>query len=465
MTTTNRGMKKLLRLSLKWRLTLLFVAGMMVLLMILTVFIYWSTSKLVYLHEQHLLDQKAVAIAADLKTQLTEDKYLDADYVKQLLTNYATKQQAIILLDDNGKRLASVVGPDWVTDPLKGRPEQLVSEAPISFDGTHPPLTIRVKQENELLNPYLHILLLMLGAASIVTLIISSFGGYFLARVGLSPLSRLITDIRGIYPSKLSTRLQSYSTAADEIHDLVKAFNALLGRVEEAMRKQQQFVADASHEFRTPLAILDGYVRLLHRWGKENQAIRDEALIAMDHECSRLFHLIEDMLSLAKFQHEADVGEDEKKMQSLVPLLKEIRNVWTSTFPKHLRLSVKWKEPLEMAMEKPKIRQLLDILLDNARKYTETGEVVVSATSKRGWIHLMVEDTGVGIPEDEQENVFERFYRVDKSRNRHRGGSGLGLPIAKSIVEEYGGRIWIRRSASGGTIVHVDLPVLARDAG
>ncbi|MGO0058926.1 ATP-binding protein [Brevibacillus fluminis] len=464
MTSTTGGIRKLLRLSLKWRLTLLFVAGMMVLLMILTAFIYWSTSKLVYIHEQHLLDQKAEAIAADLKTQLTEDKYLDANYVKQLLTNYATKQQAIILLDHEGKRLASVIGPDWVTDPLKGLPAQLIGEAPILLDGAHPPLTIRVKQENELLDPYLHILLLMLGVASIVTLVISSFGGYFLARVGLSPLDRLITDIRRIRPSHLSTRLPAHGTSA-EINDLVRAFNSLLDRVEEAMKKQQQFIADASHEFRTPLAIIDGYVRLLHRWGKENQAIRDEALIAMDHECSRLFSLIDDMLSLAKFQHMSQIGEDDgKKMQSMVPLLKEIRNVWTSTFPKHLRLSINWTEPIAMAMEPPKIRQLLDILLDNARKYTETGEVTLTATTERGWVHLLVEDTGIGIPEEEMENVFERFYRVDKSRNRHRGGSGLGLPIAKSIVQEYGGRISIRRSASGGTIVHVELPVLARDA-
>lgn len=462
MSITSGRITNLLRLSLKWRLTLLFVAGMIVLLLILTVFIYWSTSELVYIHEQHLLDQKAVAIAADLKTQLTEEKFLDTNYVKQLLTNYAAKQQAIILLDHEKKRLASVVGPDWLTDPLADHPEQLLAEAPILL-GSHPPLTILVKQENEFLNPYMHILLLILTIASIVALIFSSFGGYFLAMVGLSPLSRLITHIREIRPSQLSTRLPSYGTA-EEIHDLVKAFNSLLDRVEAAMKRQQEFIADASHEFRTPLAILDGYVRLLHRWGKENQSIRDEALIAMEHECSRLFHLIEDMLSLSKFQHDAQLVEGEKKMQSLVPLLEEVRNVWTSTFPNHLTLTVNWTKPLVIAMEKAKIRQLLDILLDNARKYTEKGGVTLTAASEGNWVHLMVEDTGIGIPEEEIENVFERFYRVEKSRNRHRGGSGLGLPIAKSIVQEYGGRISIRSIASGGTIVHVELPVSANDA-
>lgn len=429
------------------------------LLFILTVFIYWSTARLVMINEMHLLEQKANAIAADLKTQLSENKYLDADYVKQLLTNYATKQHALILLDNQNNRLASVEGPEWTSDPLVVNPDHLVVEAPIFLNGSHPPLTIQVKEDSQLLQPFYHILLLILVIASVATLIISSFSGYFLAMLGLAPLSRLITHIRTIHPSKLSARMPFYG-GAEEIHDLVNAFNVLLDRVEEAMKRQQQFIADASHEFRTPLAIIEGYVRLLRRWGKQHESIRDEALMAMEVECSRLFHLIEDMLSLAKMQHEERTIDNPLLVQSLIPLLKEVEKVWTATFPKHLSLSFNWTEPLEMAMDKAKIRRLLDILLDNARKYTEQGHVHLEACRKGEWIEITVEDTGIGIPEEDLANVFERFYRVDKSRNRHRGGSGLGLPIAKSIVQEHGGEIVIRRSAGGGTIVQVKIPAI-----
>ncbi len=445
------------RLSIKWRLTYLFTAGMTLFLLFLIIFVYWSTASLVTLREEHLLQQKAKAIASDLQTELTEESFLHADYLRKLLTNYSNKHQAIVLLDSQDNPLASVIGTGWDVDPLKATENLMITEKPVIPFGFRPPMYIRVIESNKQLEPYLRILLLILTFASIGTLLVSILGGFFLSKLGLQPLNRLIYQIRHIHPSQISTRLPTKNVAA-EIHDLVIDFNSMLDRVESALKRQRQFIADASHEFRTPLAIIEGYVRLLKRWGKDKPEIRDEALTAMQYECQRLFHLIDDMLALAKSRHATTAADGGREEQSLVPLLEEVKHAWTTLFPKHLTLTVQWSEPLRLTMEKSKIRRLIDILLDNARKYTEAGTVTLNAYAEKGWVHIEVTDTGIGIPKEEVKNVFQRFYRIEKSRNRDKGGSGLGLSIAQSIVEEYSGTIKIRQADEGGTIVHVALP-------
>ncbi len=441
------------RHSLKWRLSLLFTSGMLLLLLFFSIFIFWSTLRLVYHHEQRLINQKATAIASDLTTEISEESNLEYDYLTRLLINYSEENQSILLLDSYGNQLASAIGSEWDREPEEFEGKVLFAQQPVELPFSPYPLMVQIMETTAPLQWYFNILSTILFLSSLFTILLSSLGGYMLSKWGLKPLDQLIEQIHSISPQRLSQRLH-HNNVENEIYELIQAFNQLLDRMEETLVSQQRFVADASHELRTPLSIIEGYVSLLQRWGKDKPEVREEALAALKQESTRLFRLIEDLLSLAKLQDFSHSGE-EIRIQPLTPLLLEAKRAWLTVYPPPITLTFEWEESLCLAMDREKIRRLLDILLDNARKYTEQGEVKVRAYSEQEWIHIRVEDTGIGIPAKDIPHIFKRFYRVDKSRNRKKGGSGLGLAIAQSIVDDHQGSIRIEPSATGGTLIEV----------
>ncbi|KQL49485.1 histidine kinase [Brevibacillus choshinensis] len=441
------------RHSLKWRLTLLFSAAMLILLLFLSIFIFFSTSNLVYQHEQKLLNQKATAIASDLKTEINEEASLRVTYLTRLLTNYADINQSIILIDQNGKQLASIQGANWNKEPQDFYERTLIAKEPVQLPFSSELLFVQITTTTEALEWYFSILLTIILLSSFFTLLLSGIGGYLLSKWGLKPLDQLIQQIHTIFPKQLTQRIH-HQHVETEIYELINAFNLLLDRMEEALVSQQRFVTDASHELRTPLSIIEGYVSLLQRWGKNKPEVREEALVALRQECKRLFKLIDDLLSLAKLQDASYLGSV-KVVQPLTPLLLEVKQAWLPIFPDQIKLSFEWEESLSLFMDRERIRQLLDILLDNARKYTDEGQVRVRAYRDGEWVHIHVEDTGIGISEKEIPHLFKRFYRVDKSRTRKRGGNGIGLAIAQAIVEDHDGSITIIPSSQQGLCVKV----------
>ncbi|GIO09774.1 hypothetical protein J31TS6_58020 [Brevibacillus reuszeri] len=410
---------------------------------------------MVYQHEQRLLNQKALAIASDLKTQITEESSLDISYLSRLLMNYSDANQSIALQDQKGKSLASIEGANWSKEPDDFYDRILTAKESVEFPFASRIMYVEITETTEGLEWYFTMLFSILLFASLITLVLSGGGGYFLSKWGLRPLDQLIGQIHSISPQRLSQRIHHYNVEK-EIYELIHAFNLLMDRMEDTLVSQQRFVTDASHELRTPLTIIEGYVSLLQRWGKNKPEIREEALSALRQECDRLSRLIEDLLTLAKLQDEPE-SNTQKNIQSLTPLLLEVRHAWLPVYPPQITLSFEWTEPLFLYMDRERMRQLLDILLDNARKYTDQGEVKVRAFSDDSWVHITIEDTGIGIPESEIPHLFKRFYRVDKSRNRIRGGNGIGLAIAQSIITDHQGMITISPSAQGGTKVHVQL--------
>lgn len=431
----------------------MFTSGILLLLLFFSIFIFWSTLQLVYHHEQRLLSQKAAAIASDLKTEIIEESSLEYSYLTRLLMNYSEENQLILLLDQKGNKLASAAGAGWNQDPDDFQEKVLSAQEPVEIPFSSNPLMVQIMETTGPLAWYFSILSTILVLSSLFTIILSGVAGYMLSKWGLKPLDQLIEQVHSISPQRLSQRIRHYNVE-NEIYELIQAFNLLLDRMEETLVSQQRFVADASHELRTPLSIIEGYVSLLQRWGKDKPEVREEALAALKQECTRLFRLIEDLLSLAKLQDVSHSGA-EMKIQPFAPLLLEVKQAWLSVYPKQINLSFEWEESLCLVMDRDKIRRLFDILLDNARKYTEQGEVKVAAYSDKEWIHIRVEDTGIGIPAKEIPHIFRRFYRVEKSRNRKKGGSGLGLAIAQSIVDDHQGTIRIEPAASGGIQVHV----------
>lgn len=242
----------------------------------------------------------------------------------------------------------------------------------------------------------------------------------------------------------------------DEIGQLTLALNQTLARLEELFRAQQRFLADVSHELRTPLTTIRGNVDLMRRMGGAD----DVSLNDIEAELERMTRLVNDLLLLAR----ADVGSlpIAQEVVALDTVLLEVyRQVKTLETGVEVRLEE--VDQVQLLGDADRLKQLILNLVDNAVKYTPAGgEVYVSLTKNGGFAQLTVRDTGIGIPEEDIPFIFDRFYRVDKARTRAHGGSGLGLSIARWIVEVHDGDIEVTSQVGEGTTFIVRLPLLHR---
>lgn len=247
----------------------------------------------------------------------------------------------------------------------------------------------------------------------------------------------------------------------DELGQMSAAFNAMAAQIEEQTRLRRQMVADIAHELRTPLSVM----RL------ELEALKDglqrpaDATANLSGEIDLLTQLVDDLRLLAQ----NDAGEQPLDLAptDLGALVKETVVRWQGRALARgltLRADIATDLP-QVRLDRPRITRVLTNLLANALRHTpEGGEIVVRAGAESGGVHVSVCDTGEGIPPGELENIFERFYRLDRARSRATGGSGLGLAIARQAVELHGGRIWAesRGVAGEGTAIHFSLPVMPR---
>jgi two-component system, OmpR family, sensor histidine kinase ArlS len=235
---------------------------------------------------------------------------------------------------------------------------------------------------------------------------------------------------------------------------MASTFNNMMDLLEENYKKQEQFVSDASHELKTPLTVIVSYANMLKRWGMKRPDILEEAIEAIHSESIRMKQLTEQMLLLAK-------GDTQWALKieqiDIAAICRETSKYLQQTFQRKISIHINTDHPLIMADEK-KIKQLLYILVDNAIKYSEKS-IDISITRSSHFLFIAIADYGIGIPKEELERVYERFFRVDKARNRETGGSGLGLPIAKKIIAAHNGEMKIESEEGKGTTVTLKLPV------
>jgi signal transduction histidine kinase len=241
---------------------------------------------------------------------------------------------------------------------------------------------------------------------------------------------------------------------SDEIGDLARSFNQTLERMERLFRSQQRLLADVSHELRTPLTAMRGNVDLMRRMGEVDWTSLD----IIHDEIQRMTRLVSDLLLLAR----ADSGGMSLQSQVL-----ELDNLFFEVYrqaqllPKAVDLVITAVDQVRVYGDPDRLKQLLLNLIDNAIKYTSPGGKVCLALSKSdGWAYVEISDTGVGIPPEDLPHIFDRFYRVDKSRTRQQGGSGLGLSIAKSIAKAHQGDLRVKSEVGVGTVFTVVLPIL-----
>ncbi|WP_339368997.1 sensor histidine kinase [Paenibacillus elgii] len=298
---------------------------------------------------------------------------------------------------------------------------------------------------------------LLVGGLTVTTgsvLLFSPLVGFFYTKVLVRPIRQLLETMRTIRSKGNFILLSPQFTAKkDELGELGRTFNEMIVRLQENDRRQKRFVADASHELKTPLTVIESYTSLLRRWGGQDPAIRQEALNAIHSETVRLKGLIDALLRLAEVERHA---QPELHPVHIAELIRSTAEQMRQAFGRDIVVRI-CSEEVQCSGDEARLKQLLIILLDNAIKYSRKN-VLVECEEEERYVVIRVTDQGIGIPSGELPLLFERFYRVDKARSRGTGGSGLGLAIAKQIVELHQGLIRLDSEEGKGTTATVKLP-------
>ncbi|MBQ4580312.1 MAG: HAMP domain-containing protein [Clostridia bacterium] len=271
----------------------------------------------------------------------------------------------------------------------------------------------------------------------------------------LAPI-RDITELAStLSASNLSNRINIAGTK-NELKDLAVVINSMLDRIERSYNSQKQFVSDASHELRTPIAVLQGYINMLKRWGKSDPDVLEEGINAIAQETESMKELVESLLFLAR--HDKKTLMMEMEAFDALDVLTELHREAAMVTPEDTFI-LPAAESCPMEGDRSMVKQVMRILCDNAVKYTPKGGIITLGIERRpGWVTLSVQDNGPGISQEDLPKIFERFYRADAARRSEGGGHGLGLSIARIIVMAHGGKLRVRSKVDVGSTFYVDLP-------
>jgi len=277
----------------------------------------------------------------------------------------------------------------------------------------------------------------------------------FLSKVITNPLIRMKQATEKLSKGDFSVRLQV--KGEDELAELGEAIQTLARDLEYLKKERKEFLASISHELRTPLTYVKGYADIARRPNLKEEE-RNRYLSIIYEEAENMQKLVKELFELAKMdQHSFQIH---KEPANLCDFLKKLHDKMLPAFhEKTMSLIYKCEKNITVQIDQKRFEQVMINLLDNALKYSDEGSVVsIEARAEKNSIVIIVSDNGIGIPEEDLHHIFERFYRVDKSRSRTSGGTGLGLAIVKEIVEAHGGTVYAASEYGKGTNVVITLP-------
>lgn len=278
-------------------------------------------------------------------------------------------------------------------------------------------------------------------------------------QVSMAWVLKLVDDLRkaadSIAAGHLDVRLPAEGD--HEISALARSINGAIEHIKKRGDAQTRFVADASHELATPVAGIRGYTNILRAWGAEDPELREEAISAIDRESRRMARLCSNLLSLLRNERGLDMRHVRYDINAIC------RHTLAAAATRYINKRIDFSGPEEgqlvLVGDPDRIEDVISILVDNAAKYTHLGgSVSVRTRRRRESIYVEVQDTGIGIPEHDIDSIFDRFYRSDASRCTQTGGVGLGLSIAKTIIEAADGDIQVHSVEGQGTTFTLRLP-------
>ncbi len=457
--------------SVRTRLTVWYAAVLALSLIAFAVIVYYAAANIFYSRQDELLRSTAQTVASAYVQELEEEQSAEkANDV--VLAQMVFPNRYVEVADADGRVVAwsSNLAGHQLTVPAAVLSEarqdgafvvlnQLrVAVVPLSVDRSKQigfaivaePLSVVDEGLRRLRRDFLF------GVPLI--LVLASIGGYFLARKSLSPIAFMNQHTHLITAKNLSARLD-VAHPRDEVGRLATTINELLARLDAVFQEQKRFITDASHELRTPLAVLRGETEVALQQERATAEYK-ESLALIKDEAERLSRIVENLFMLAR--QPVDTPSMVNEPVRLDELVADcVRAAHVLAMQKGLRLKIEGVlPPVTVSGDDEMLKRMLLNLLDNSVKYTASGgEISVALRSQNGDARIVVTDTGIGIAESDQRRIFDRFYRVDKARSRALGGAGLGLSIARWIVEGHGGSLSVESAPGRGSAFTADLPL------
>jgi len=449
--------------KISWKITILYAFMFMMLLFLVNLSIYFFLSSFIDDNIQKSINNTTELVLSQFSGIGDPVNFFETDILQQI--SRSEENIFFRVLDKDGKVNAQSKYLEDMNIPISAEIEEFRSGSKIMAVKTIPVNKfvfsrgyLQVVRDITFEKNFLDFLIIVLTIAAGIGALISVFLGYFTTKKMLSPINKITETAREISSSDLGRRLE-VSGPDDEIKKLALTFNSMLDRLEKSFKSQKNFVSDASHELRTPISVIKGYVDLLDRWGKEKEDVRDEAIYAIKKETENMKQLMENLLLLAR-------GDDselkkEEELFNFNDLIKEIVKEF-KLMEADINLRFEDNSKIKFYGDKNLFKQLFRIFLDNAVKFTsQKGEIKIKLDKMDSEkFYFSIEDDGPGISKEDLPFIFDRFYQADKSRTRkNKKGSGLGLAIAKQIIESYDGNIEIESKDEEGTKFIIVLPL------
>lgn len=355
-------------------------------------------------------------------------------------------------LEANNLKKSKIIGLNLNSDNIKRKYSVIKIEREIAKSKFEVYVLRDITSENTLF----YRLMIVSGIVILVGLLIIYITSKYLSKRVLKPINAIINSARIINAKNLSERIPD-SKSGDELERLSKILNQMLNRLETSFYNQSKFVSDASHELRTPLTIIKGYAAIIKKRKLTNPEIFEESIDSIINEVDNMLNLIEKLLFLAR-------GERNKinsafKEVRINDMIEQIYTEAKISNKKHNYKIVKNDECI-LNIDETLLKQAIRTILENSMKYSEEGSTIyISSEIVKKEVIITIRDEGIGISEEDQERVFERFYRIDESRTKSTGGTGLGLAIVSRIIEIHSGRINVKSQLNVGTEIQLILPV------
>ncbi len=476
--------------TLRFKLTLWYVLILGILLISFSSFLYFTLSKSLHRDVDNKLRSLAEHIASD---PLSKYGFGNLDQTLETSMNLKPIGKFIQVLDESGhlgrksdnlKNIQLPISLNALKNASKGlitfETNRSIGNIPLRiitfpvFENSHVTKIVQIASSLEGVEDVLNKLFLILIITVPSALLVASLGGQFLAHQALKPVDDITQTARMITSKNLNQRINP-PKVKDEISRLIETFNEMISRLDQSFRQMKQFSSDASHELKTPLTILKGEVEVTLRKERTSQEYQ-QILKSNLEEINRMSQIVEDLLLLSK----ADTGEIRlnKEDINLTEILNEVvAQMDMLAKSKGLRLSTSnHHQDIHLFGDALRLRELFINLIENGIKYTEEGGSIHILLEKEylppvesqsdslekeegEFVKVIVSDTGIGIAKEDQEKIFNRFFRVDKARSREQGGSGLGLNICKWIVEAHQGEIKVESEIGKGSSFIVKLPL------
>ncbi len=425
--------------------------------------VWWLQGRLGLRRVDRDLEHLATTVAGVIGNELVEDPTDPVAAAEQACQTVAEAGQSASVFDESGRRLAPAAGVGW-------RIPAGIAGAPVVWTERTAAGASRIRAERRDVRGQRFVLVVASSLHDVavqqhevieamwialpVMFLFTGGGSLWLATAGLRPLRALARQTTGITAS--GTETLAHDNWPEELGEFASAFNTLLERLRESLRSQQQFMADASHELRTPVSVVRSVADVTLQQDERPEAEYREALGMVREQTQRLTRLVDSMLVLAR----ADAGGYPLRPADLY-LNELVADCCNSLRPvaagRKIRIDVELAEDLPFRGDEDLLRQLVLNVVQNAIQHTPAGgRVVVGISSDEGRVTVAVRDAGPGIAPADRNRIFERFVRLDAARGS--GGAGLGLPIARWIAQAHGGTVELRESGPSGSLFVAVLP-------